>query len=100
MRPLFAVLPHKMVGKEALSAATEAEDKFVTVRYYPFFHGQVRYVKKDGLSCQSVHHADAERGKRVPVTGFGREEAECLPGECVERLFRGKLALLLGMPAQ
>lgn len=50
--------------------------------------------RKTGLSRQSVHHADTERGKRVPVTGLRCEKAECLPGECVERLFRREVSLV------
>lgn len=64
MRPLFPVLPHEMVGKEALSAATGAEDKFVTVRYYPFFMGKSDMSRKTGfpvsLSTMRIPKGESE----------------------------------------
>lgn len=49
MRPLFPILSHKVVRKEALSASTGAEDKFVSVRYYPFFMGKSEMSRKTGF---------------------------------------------------
>ena len=50
----------------------------------------------DGFSGQTVHHADAERGKRVLVGGFPHEQAQGLFDKGVETLLGREITGIAG----
>jgi len=94
VRSLFPILPDEVIGKETLAAARWAEDELITVRHDSLLHRQIRNVEEDGLSRQTVHHADAEGGKRVLTASLRREEAKGLFHEGVETLLGREIGLV------
>ena len=94
MRPLFPILPHQMVGKKLFPLPLGPRMNLFTVGHHPFFSWASPICRGRRAFPSACPPCGCRRGERVPVTGFGREEAECLPGECVERLFRREVRLV------